>query len=135
MKKLLLWLWQLPQNIIGTVYSWFTYKLSDPFTYNDHQQAYIYLNPSGGGSVTLGQYIFMGQYHWNYTRDKVLHHEYGHVIQSQYLGWLYLPVIGLSSLGWVFYRRIQHYFNIPRKDYYSFWTESWANKLGGVKNK
>lgn len=72
------------------------------------------------GGVSLGKYIIVNQ--WMPTKE--IMHEYGHCIQSRYLGWLYLIVIGLPSLLWaMFYRG---------KNYYSFYTERWADKLGGV---
>ena len=64
-------------------------------------------------------------------------HEYGHSIQSLYLGWLYLPIIGVYSAvlcnlwdrlfhkGWCRYDRHYWYYKIR-------WTEKWADDLGGV---
>lgn len=54
-------------------------------------------------------------------------HEYGHTRQSLYLGPLYLFVVGLPSLLWA------AFWNPGMKaSYYSFYTEKWADKLGGV---
>ena len=64
----------------------------------------------------------------NYFAEELIKHEYGHTIQSKYLGWLYLPVIALPSLIWA------GFFGWYREDngidYYDFYTEKWANKLG-----
>ncbi|WP_237558582.1 hypothetical protein, partial [Cellulomonas carbonis] len=57
-------------------------------------------------------------------------HERGHVKQSIYLGWLYLPVIGVPSIIWAGLRRLGLF---AGRSYYSFYTESWADRLGGVK--
>ena len=80
------------------------------------------------GSVSLGEYIFLCPNHW---RDEtILKHEQGHGRQSLYLGWLYLIVIGLPSIIWAgcfgWYRKK---YNVS---YYSFYTERWADMLGGV---
>lgn len=56
----------------------------------------------------------------------------GHVRQSRMLGPLYLPLIGLQSLC----HAAVHYDLCGRKKYkpYThFWTERWADRLGGVR--
>ena len=54
-------------------------------------------------------------------------HEHGHARQSLYLGPFYLFVIGIPSLLWAcLYRKHK------RGSYYAFYTEKWADKLGGV---
>jgi hypothetical protein len=83
------------------------------------------------GSVSLGKYIFLCPAHWD--NEKVLLHECGHQKQSLILGWLYLLVIGIPSIIWAgFFKGFRKKHNI---DYYSFYTERWADKLGGVKER
>lgn len=64
-----------------------------------------------------------------------MRHEYGHTIQSRYLGPLYLLVIGLPSIlgniwdrinhkTWMYSKSCQWYYNQP-------W-EKWADLLGRV---
>lgn len=106
-------LWQLPQNICGLAYKLYT----NPRKIRDG----IY-RKKNGGSVSLGDYIFLGT-----DNQWVLIHEQGHQKQSLILGPLYLLVIGLPSLlnasmGWT-----------SKERYYSFYTEAWANKLAGIK--
>ena len=73
------------------------------------------------GGVSLGKYIIVNQ--WMPTKE--IMHEYGHCRQSKYLGPLYLLVIGIPSLIWAIFGK--------RGDaYYTFYTEKWADKLGGV---
>lgn len=74
----------------------------------------------------------------NKTWDDIetLKHEYGHQKQSQMLGWLYLFVIGIPSIVWAgthqcFWKSLKKH-NIPC---YWFYTEKWANKLGGVNDE
>lgn len=123
MKQILLWLWCLPQNLVGLLVRLFTRarKVGDHYEYNREY-----------GSVSLGEFIFLSRA--DADSEFVLAHELGHRKQSRRLGWLYLIIIGLPSLIWAgcfgWYRR-KHGIN-----YYEFYTEKWANKLGGVeKNK
>lgn len=115
------WTWQLPQNIVGFIYSLCikTTKYED----NPYDDCIIY-NKKSKGCVTLGKYIFV--YRYKYNKAQIIKHEYGHRIQSKILGPLYLFVIGLPSIIWA-----NEYHNTSNKSYYDFYTESWANKLGG----
>lgn len=64
------------------------------------------------------------------STKRILVHEFGHSVQSLLLGPLYLPVIGILSLGWnklPMYRRLRRQ---SGRSYYSFWPEAWANRLG-----
>lgn len=127
MKKIILFLWQLPQNILGLLVILFTSS-------KNVGSCYVIRNPDNTKwfGVSLGDYIIFG----NYPSNTSLKHEQGHRKQSVYLGWLYLLVIGLPSfLGnifdrlfhkkWTANKRIEWYYNQP-------W-EKWADSLGGVK--
>ena len=117
------WIWQLPQNLCGLIYKlciWEDIKEAIPC-----QNAQIMLKKSNGG-VTLGKYVFV--YHRYNELGKVVRHELGHVEQSKILGPLYLIVIGLPSIIWA----AMHKTIAPKKDYYWFFTEAWANKLAGI---
>ena len=119
LKSILTWIWCFPQMLIGLIIRIVTRAEyhGDHYRYNFTQ-----------GSVTLGTYIFLCPSHWH--DEETLKHEQGHTKQSYILGWLYLIVVGLPSLIWCCcfgnYRRKHN------KSYYSFYTEAWANKLGGV---
>ena len=124
MKNLLLtllnWTWCLPQQVAGLVLKIITKarKVGDHYEYNVES-----------GSISLGSYIFLCPAHWN---DKeTLKHEKGHTKQSYILGWLYLIVIGLPSFIWA--NCFEKYRRRNKVSYYDFYTEKWANKLGGVK--
>ena len=124
MKNILLYIWQLPQNICGVVYKLFC----RPSYKQNIDGVRVYETNSKQGSVSLGNYVFITQR----SRDKVftLKHELGHTIQSKMLGPLYLLVIGLPSVCWLLYRR-QFCRHI---NYYWFYTEAWANKLMDMNN-
>lgn len=123
---ILLFIHQLPQNIIGLLVIWFTgaRKTSRHFEY----VAYTF-RPFG---VSLGNFIIFGKYQGS-TTDYL--HEYGHHRQSLYLGWLYLFVIGIPSLCGNIWDRLFHK-NWTDKErekwYYSQKVEHWADCLGNV---
>ena len=54
-----------------------------------------------------------------------LKHEYGHYLQEQMLGVYYLPLVGLTSA----FGNIRR---LPYGEYHKLWSETWADKLGGV---
>ena len=120
--KTLKYLWQLPQNIIGKIVLKIT-KAQPGCIYNG-TEVYTW---SRGGGISLGKYIFVPA---NANEDYVKH-EYGHSIQSKYLGWFYLLIIGLPSLLWAGLGKA--YRKKHNVSYYSFYTEAWADKLGGVE--
>jgi len=120
--KLLLILWELPQTILALFLMLF--RKQDKKIFKD-TSVYKY-NMMGG--ISLGRFIFLSER--LYDDEFIITHEYGHSLQSKILGPLYLIVIGIPS--------ILHAMTYNRKsgrDYYSFWTEKWANKLVGLKNK
>ena len=122
MRNTLLYIWQLPQNLIGLLLR-LIYKGND-----DKTNGIIVrrsLNMRGG--ISLGRYIIVNQF----ARDKTIYHELGHCKQSKYLGWLYLLVIGIPSIVWAgLYGSI---IKPTTNGYYKFYTEKWADKLGNVK--
>lgn len=119
MVKLLRWIWCFPQMFIGLLVKFFTKakKVGDHYEYNIKS-----------GSISLGEYVFLCPGHAH--NEEVLKHEQGHVKQSRALGWLYLFIIGIPSFIWAnCFEKYRQKHNIS---YYSFYTEKWANKLGGV---
>ena len=119
----LLWIWQAPQNLAGLLLR---------YIYRDKIKAVIrsrgvryYVAPLFPGGISLGNTIILQDY---FVDDALTwEHEFGHSIQSRYLGPLYLFVIGIPSILWAWWWD-------PDKDisYYSFYTEKWADRLGGV---
>jgi hypothetical protein len=85
--------------------------------------------PNKHGSISLGNFIFVS----NIKDLETIKHEYGHTLQSYQLGWLYLIVIGIPSLFWAAFGK--KYRKKRNKSYYDFYTERWANKLGGISPK
>ena len=118
MKKILLYLWSLPQNLLGLLLR-AIYKGHDS-EYND---AIVRRSTKMTGAISLGKYIIANQFS---TREDIKH-EYGHCIQSKYLGWLYLIVIGLQSGLHAALCMCRNH------NYFDMWFEKWADKLGGVE--
>lgn len=111
MRHIILYLWQLPQNLIGWFVSFFCEKTNYGY-YRWHYKC----------GCSLGNYIMMNS-------SIELKHEKGHQKQSQLLGPFYLIVIGLPSLvGNIVHRFIKF-------DYYKQPWEAWADELGNVKRK
>lgn len=124
-----MYLLEFPQNLIGYLaYTYYKKVHRRPsYLYKD---AHILHVPGRWGAISLSRYIFADD---AYYRSEMIKHEYGHTIQSKKLLLLYLPVIGIPSLIWN--RLFRRYRVRNNRSYYSFYTESWANKLGGYREK
>lgn len=121
--NILLFIWQILQNICGCFVWLFV---------TDHKKYYhitkdgnkVFFHWEFGSGLSLGNFRFVNEKCSELTSK----HEYGHSIQSKYLGPLYLIIIGLPSLIWC------SIYTLRRKgNYYSFYTEKWADKLGKVE--
>ena len=76
--------------------------------------------------MALGMFIFVKKG----CDQRLVVHEYGHTIQSIYLGPLFSLVIGLPSTLWAkvsIFHKLRHNRQIS---YYSLYCERWANSLG-----
>ena len=118
---LFLFIWELLQNLVGFLYLKLSkYKFTVRYFLNGNVQIKYYYAKEFPGGLTLGEFIFTdGPQH--------VKHERGHVIQSRILGPFYLPVIGVNSL---LHAAFHHC-----KNYVHFWTEKWAERLGGNNDK
>lgn len=121
---IVLYIWQLPQNLAGLL----LLLILKGETRHRLGNIRFYFLDSFPGGITLGEYIIVG------TRQELtVRHEFGHILQSRYLGPLYLLVIGLPSLvhAW-----LNGYIGCCKRSpegYYHFYTEKWADRLGEVK--
>lgn len=134
MKKLILYLWQLPQNLLGLLL--IIICRAKRKHYYDIPCYICKLFHSG---ISLGQYIILDEIYLRLPYldlIDVLKHENGHSKQSLRLGWLYLLVVGLPSIIRNIYDRIKHKkwsYTKRCKWYYGGYPENWADKLGEVK--
>ena len=118
----LLYLWQLPQNLVGLL---LVTILRPEDCYDVDGVKLCYASRMRGG-ISLGRYVIIRDVLKDFT-GSTERHELGHSKQSRMLGWFYLFVIGLPSLLWA------AWWNEGRnRSYYSFYTERWADHLGGV---
>lgn len=129
--KYLLKVWELPQNLLGAIVK----KIYKAQFYASYEDAEVYVwNVSGG--LSLGKYIFIPfevDTPMLYGVQQYIKHEYGHSVQSKILGWLYLLVIGLPSIIWA---GCFDWYRVKYKvSYYKFYTEKWADHLGGVDSR
>ena len=124
MKNILLYLWQLPQHLVALVILLF--NRHSKITVDGITIYIVYSFESWGAGVSLGQYILLAPIHVNKT---TVHHEYGHSIQSKWLGPLYLLTVGIVSVSRNIYDRIYHK---GVEWYYGSWPENQADKLGGL---
>lgn len=115
-KDIILFLWQLPQNILGLLLME-CYDKTEKFTFRGKNYQFSSDFPGG---ISLGNYVIVGT-----KDDNTLNHEYGHCVQSLWFGPLYLIIVGIPS---VIRATLVNY-----SDYYSAWPENSADKLGGVK--
>lgn len=121
MKGILLYIWCLPQNLLGLLLR-AIYKGHDS-EYND---AIVRRSTKMRGGISLGRYIIINQW----SSEKTVKHEYGHTIQSKRLGWFYLLLVGLPSIVWAcLYGSV---IKPTLNGYYKFITECSADRLGGV---
>lgn len=119
------WLWQFPQNMLALCIEGVLCQAA----YREGKVGgnTIIVNITLPSAMSLGDYLFVNPM----SSQKSIQHECGHSKQSDILGPLYLIVIGIPSL----LHNIVHYLcnKIGIKwNYYSFYTESWANKLVGI---
>lgn len=123
--ELILWIiWQLPQCLVGGIMYLFM-KDKKLVRYDNYTWVFEASNMAGG--ISLGCFAFVSP--TAAKHEATIRHELGHATQSKLLSWTYLLVIGLPSLLWA-------WLGDDNKCYYSFYTESWANKIAklGLRN-
>lgn len=129
MKQILLYIWQLPQNLLGLLLIAF-YRPERMHIMENGNRIYFATRMKGG--ISLGKYSIVNVGHYRHDindslkRDTVRHEAIGHARQSLYFGWLYLIVIGLPSI-------INACLCRDKGRYYRFYTERWADRLADVE--
>ena len=137
MEKILLYIWQLPQNLLGLlVIKILKGQKRQMMIAGEVVVYYLIDHPWVQFSSQKGQYSICPSK--NEGRETTMKHEaFGHGEQSKRWGPLYLPVVGLPSL---IRNRIKLWFDKPSSWYYGFaphahlkaWPEKQADRLGGV---
>ena len=129
LKEILLYIWQLPQNLLGLIMLLFM----KPYISKEKYKGITYVVSSKmSGGISLGNYVILSKTYKDKKRHvKVWDHEWGHTRDSRLFGPLYLIIIGLPSIIWAWmYGTI---ITPTTNGYYKFYTEKRADRLGGVK--
>jgi len=139
-KTMLLFLWQLPQLVLGYILVLLLGANEREYVCADGAKLrYFRFERKGRFSafisgVSLGRITLLSD---NNASEATIRHERGHGRQSTYLGWLYLPIVGIYSAvfcnlwgrwfhrSWAAYDHLYWY-------YKTRWAESWADSLGKV---
>lgn len=118
--------WELPQTLVGWLFT-LGRALVGQVDRVDTLGGITFATKSKGAGckgVSLGTFIDIWDGRWLREGEKGLvlsnqlcMHEFGHTADSQRFGWLYLPVVGLSSL----------FSAMGKGDHNVFWTEIRAN--------
>lgn len=131
LRRILLNIWELPQTLLSyLLIILFHKKIETVLPYKD---ATVYYIKNGFFSVCLGRNILLR----DSASVQTLNHEYGHSVQSKYLGPLYLIVVGIPSIALNMFYNVGAIFLRWDKNklnrYYQIYPESWADKLGKVE--
>jgi hypothetical protein len=129
LKEILLYIWQLPQNLLGLIMLLF---MKPYISKEKYKGITVVVSKKMSGGISLGNYIILSESNKDKVKSqKTWDHEWGHTRDSRMFGPLYLIAIGLPSLiwCWVYGRFIPYTYN----GYYKFYTEKRADRLGGVE--
>ncbi len=132
MKKIVLFLWQLPQDLLALSLLLWHRCFGRQMTFEQYKGVRYYWIEGWDNGISLGDYVILGTcYRDGLTAD----HEWGHTRQSLIFGPLYLLLIGLpSGLGNLWDRVAHRKWDYKRscRWYYSQPWERWADYLGCV---
>ncbi len=118
-------LWELPQILLAAVlYVILKKRIIQTIIYKDSKVFFVKGFPGG---ISLSFIIFLNDVDLN--NQRAIKHEYGHTIQSFYLGWLYLVIVGAPS---IIRANIWNHYKLENQKYYEGFPENWADSLGGV---
>ncbi len=128
-KNILLYIWQLPQNLLGGfLVKIFNAELHGQYVNDVITGCFVARRfQKNWSGVSLGDYIIFSKN--KYVTETNVKHERGHQIQSKFLGWLYLIFIGIPSfIANLVHKKIKF-------DYYKTPWEASADRLGGVARR
>lgn len=128
LKWISMFTWELPQTLIGfLMFLYFIASGKSRRIYVSNNKIIVEMTFTSWNhsSDSMGHFVFFNVD--NYSKY-IRRHEFGHSTQSYILGWLYLPLITITSLyGWCLCKASIRSWT----DYYKHFPENWANKLGG----
>ena len=116
------WTWQSTQTFLGNTINHII-NLSGNVTEVTHFDGAVAVSTtSNGGAFTMGNYITGPRSFRADWRDHLFVHEYGHYLQSKYLGPLYLSTVAIPS--------VMDFYIEPDR-HHTRWYEAMASSLGG----
>jgi hypothetical protein len=134
-----MFLWQLPQNIVGLIFTMFwwvnTGSISREFL--GHKIYFATKLPFSAGGISLGCFVWVKRFYYmaydsygemteaTYFENEIAAHGLGHQIQSKYFGPVYLIV----ALAMMVYSAIFQ----SKREYRARTFEAWADKLAFQK--
>ena len=134
MRRCALFAWELPQNTLGLLLLALQH-VRGHIAEVQFERERVMVEIRSAGAISLGAFVFFTTVDNPYVpvgaenRD----HEYGHSLQSRWLGPLYLPVVGLTSEMRVVYAFLfRHAVGKRWSGYYNGFPENWADRLGNV---
>ena len=122
---ILLFLWQLPQNLVALLVMPFLGRL----TFVDYRHYCFGFActrfPKNASGISLGSFAF---FHPDYAHDAhtIRHEMDGHTVDSKLFGPLYLLIIGIPSILHLIFKK-------KNSNYYDFYTERRANRHAGLE--
>jgi hypothetical protein len=118
-------LWELPQILLALIlYAIIKKRIIQVIGYKDSK---VYFVKDFPGGIALSFIIFLNDIDLNNKR--AIKHEYGHTVQSLYLGCFYLLIVGVPS---IIRASIWNHFKLWDKKYNEGFPENWADLLGRV---
>ena len=115
-------IWQLPQFIVALARLPFLGKRE---LVADRHFNFGFKCENMLGGISLGPFAYVSK---RMNEAGICHEVDGHTVQSKILGPLYLIVIGIPSICRAYFRNRKKHPN-----YYTFYTESWANECAGLE--
>lgn len=112
--------WELPQQLAGVVGGHVNNAIDNVQSVSHYEGATLLeTRAENWGGYTIGSIVTADKNTAASPTDDIFKHEFGHYLQSQKLGPLYLPVIGIPSLGSAAFNPAKHS---------QFYTERWADQ-------
>ena len=128
--KLFVYLWQLPQMLVGLLICNLikdTQSFDATIKPGKVYHGKVYFSDWFNSAVCLGKYIIVDKKLKGKDQlSETIKHELGHSIQSILLGWFYFIIIGIPSFVLNIISRI---YKKNAQWYYSKFPENWANKI------
>jgi len=129
------WIWQCTFGLIQSLIGFVMFIKHKDCKHEIYHGAIVTYHNGDWGGISLGMFTFVnGRRRESWVKDARIH-EYGHTIQSLFLGPLYLVIVGLPSLIWASSKKTNEKFKTGELNYFDLYCESGANTLGAWVTK